>query len=135
MSDVLARYRATSEAGDVEAFMQLLHPDAKLVSPLFGRFVVRNERDLRVLFTAVYGSLKGLTWIDQVSDGRIALLRGQARIGPFRLDDAMVLELDPDGRVRTIRPHFRPWLATTTFALIVGAKLASHPGLFIRAAR
>ena len=136
MNDVISRFRSTSEVGDVDGFMELIHPEAELFSPILGRFVVRGERDLRTLFTAVYGSLKGLKWVDQVADERLALLRGQARIGPVRLDDAMVLELDPaDGRIRTIRPHFRPWLGITAFALIVGAKLARHPGLFLRAAR
>jgi hypothetical protein len=134
-NDVISRFRRATEAGDVDGVMALIHPDAELVSPIFGRLVIRGERDLRTLFTAVYGSVKALTWIDQVADERIALLRGEARIGPTRLDDAMVLELGPDRLIRRIRPHFRPLLGIAIFALIVGAKLARHPGLFLRAAR
>src|SRR4051812_49781190 len=135
MGDVISRFRTATEAGDVDAFMGLIHPEAKLVSPIFGRFVIRGERDLRTLFTAVYGSVNGLSWIDMIADERLALLRGEARIGPTRLDDAMVLELGPDGLIRTIRPHFRPLLGIATFVLIVGAKVGRHPGLFLRAAR
>jgi hypothetical protein len=97
--------------------------------------VIRGERDLRTLFTAVYGSVKNLSWVDQVGDERLVLLRGEARIGPTRLDDAMVLELGPDGRIRRIRPHFRPLLGMVMFTLIVGVKLVRQPGLFLRAAR
>jgi hypothetical protein len=116
VDEVISRFRNTTEAGDIDGFMALIHPEAELVSPIFGRLVIRGERDLRTLFTAVYGSLKGLTWIDQVTGDRLALLRGEARIGPARLDDAMVLELGPDGRIRRIRPHFRPLLGITMFA-------------------
>lgn len=84
---------------------------------------------------AVYGSLSGLVWREQVGDGSVALLRGEARIGPFRLGDAMVFELAPDGRIQRIRPHFRPWLGLTAFALVVGAKMARHPGVLVRALR
>ena len=135
MDDVISRFRAVTEAADVDGLMGLLDPAAELFSPIFGSFVIRGERDIRTLFDAVYGSIKGLTWVDQVSDDRVALLRGEARIGPTRLDDAMVLELGPEGRIRTIRPHFRPLLGSIVFALIVGAKLLRHPGLFLRAAR
>jgi hypothetical protein len=135
MRDVISRFRVATEAGDVEGFMSLIDPDAELVSPIFGRLVIRGQRDLRTLFTAVYGSIKGLTWIDEITDGRLTLLRGEARIGPVKLDDAMVLELGPDGRIRKIRPHFRPLLGLMTFALIVGVKLMRHPALFVRAAR
>jgi hypothetical protein len=76
-----------------------------------------------------------LSWVDQVGDERLVLLRGEARIGPTRLDDAMVLELDPDRRIRRIRPHFRPLLGMVMFTLIVGVKLVRHPGLLLRAAR
>jgi hypothetical protein len=115
--------------------MQLLHPQAELVSPIFGRLIIRGERDLQTLFTAVYGSVKNLRWVDQVGNEGLVLLRGEARIGPTRLDDAMVLELGPDHRISRIRPHFRPLLGMAMFTLIVGLKLVPHPGLFLRAAR
>ena len=35
----------------------------------------------------------------------------------------MVLELAPDGQIQRLRPHLRPWLASTWFALAVGIKL------------
>src|SRR3954451_2423829 len=115
--------------------MQLLSPDAELVSPVFGRLVIRGERDIRTLFDAVYASIRDLRWVDEVADERLILLRGESRIGPARLDDAMVLELGPDGRIQRVRPHFRPLLGILFFVLIVGARLLGHPGLFIRSAR
>jgi hypothetical protein len=133
--DVITRFRAATEAADVEAIMSLLAPDAELVSPIFKGLVIRGEGDIRTLFDAVYASIRDLRWVDQVADERLAMLRGESRIGPARLDDAMVLEFGPDGLIKRVRPHFRPWLGICAFFVIVGARLLRHPGLFIRSAR
>jgi hypothetical protein len=43
--------------------------------------------------------------------------------------------LSGNGRIRRIRPHLRPWLGLTGFALLVGPRLARHPGVILRALR
>ncbi len=68
-------------------------------------------------------------------DGNRGFMIAEARVGPFKIDDAMVFELAPDGRIQRIRPHLRPWVATTWFALVVAPKMARHPGVLWRAAR
>ena len=135
MEDAVARYRAASEANDIDGIMGTLAPDAELVSPISGRVVFRGRDDLRVLLTAVYGSLTGLRWRDEVGDGRVRVLTGGAKVGPVRLGDAMVFELADDGRIRRISPHLRPWLALTLFALKLGPKVGRHPGIVRRALR
>jgi hypothetical protein len=47
----------------------------------------------------------------------------------------MVFELAPDGRIRRIGPHLRPWLALTVFAARLGPKVARRPGVIGRALR
>jgi SnoaL-like domain len=133
--DAIAEYRAASEANDLDRFMNALAPDAELVSPLLARGVIRGKKDLRLLFAAVYGSLSDLRWSDAIMDGDRGFMIAKARVGPFKIDDAMVVELDPDGRIKRLRPHLRPWLASTWFALAVGAKVARHPGVLWRAVR
>jgi ketosteroid isomerase-like protein len=133
--DAIAEYRAASEANDFDRFVQALAPDAELVSPLLAHGVIRGRDDLRVLFAAVYGSLSELRWSDPIVDGDQGFMIAQARVGPFRLDDAMVFELNSDGQIARLRPHLRPWLATTWFALAVGTKVARHPGVLRRAMR
>jgi hypothetical protein len=133
--DAIAEYRAASEANDLDRFTDTLAPDAELVSPLLAHGVIRGRQDLRLLFAAVYGSLSELRWTDAIIDGDRGCMIAEARLGPFKIDDAMVFELDPDGRIKRLRPHLRPWLATTWFALAVGAKMARHPGVIWRAAR
>jgi hypothetical protein len=133
--DAIAEYRAASQANDLDRFMDTLAPNAELVSPLLARGVIRGKQDLRLLFTAVYGSLSELRWTDAIVDGDRGFMIAEARLGPFRIDDAMVFELNPDGQIQRLRPHLRPWLASTWFALVVGAKVARHPGVLWRALR
>jgi hypothetical protein len=135
MDDAVARFAKASEANDVDGMIDALTPDAELVSPISGRMVFRGTDDLRVLLTAVYGSMTGLRWREDVRDGDVRVVIGDGRVGRLRLGDAMVLELSGDGRIRRIRPHLRPWLAVTVFAIRLGPKVARHPGVILRALR
>lgn len=135
MDDAVARYRAASEANDVEGILATLTPDAELVSPISGRMVFRGQEDLRVLITAVYGSMTGLRWRQEVGDDSVCVITGDSAVGPLTLGDAMVLELAADGRIARIRPHLRPWLALTLLALKLGPKAGRHPGVVRRALR
>jgi hypothetical protein len=136
MADAVTRYCAASEAKDIDAIMATLAPDAALASPLSGHMLFRGHDDLRILLTAVYGSMSELRWVQQVGEGtatRLAIAEG--RVAGARLGDAMVFELDGNGLIRRIRPHLRPWFATTVFALLLGPKVARHPGMVLRALR
>jgi hypothetical protein len=97
--------------------------------------VFRGHDDLRVLLGAVYATTRELRWTEEIGDGAARVLIGQFKIGPLRASDAMAFELDSDGRIRRIRPHLRPWLATTLFALLLGPQVARHPGVLWRALR
>lgn len=135
MDDAVSRYRAASEAGDVEGIMATLAPNPEFVSPISGRMVFRGDEDLRVLLTAVYGSMTGLRWREEIGDGSVRVILGEASVGPFKLGDAMVFELSDDGLIQRIRPHLRPWLPLTLLALVLGPKVARHPNVLRRALR
>lgn len=133
--DPVSRYRSASEANDIDALLDCLTPDAELVSPISGRLVFRGRDDLRVLLSAVYGSLTNLRWRHEVGQDFFRVLVGDARIAGLRLSDAMVFELANDGRIVRIRPHLRPWLALTVLAARLGPEVARHPGVVWRALR
>ena len=133
MDDAISRYRDATEAGDVDGFMATLAPDVEVVSPISGRMVFRGQEDVRILLGAVYGTLAGLRWTETVGEGRCRVAVGEARVAGVKMTDAMVFELAPDGRIRRISPHLRPWLALTLFALVLGPKVARHPGVVRRA--
>jgi len=133
MDDALSRYCAATEAGDVDGFMATMAPDVEVVSPISGRMVFRGEDDVRFLLSAVYGTLSSLRWLRTVGEGENRVAVGEARILGVGMTDAMVFELAPDGRIRRIGPHLRPWLALTLFALVLGPKVARRPGVVWRA--
>jgi hypothetical protein len=135
MDDAVSRYAEASERNDIAAMMEALAPDVELVSPISGHMVFRGKDDVRVLLTAVYGSLKGLRWTQTLGEGKDRVAVGEARLLGVRLTDAMVFELAPDGRIRRISPHLRPWLALTLFALVLGPQVGRRPGMVLRALR
>jgi hypothetical protein len=135
VDDAIATYRAATEANDIDRIMSAIAPDAELPSPLSGRMVFRGSADLRVLLGAVYSTLSDLRWQEEIGDGSARVLVGECKVGPLRLTDAMAFDLAADGRIRRIRPHLRPWLATTLFALLLGPQVARHPGVVLRALR
>jgi hypothetical protein len=133
--DAVADYRSASEANDIAQLMDALAPDAELISPLSGHMVFRGRHDLRVLLAAVYGSVTALRWHVEIGEGSVRVVTGECRIAGLRLGDAMVLELGADGRIERIRPHLRPWLSLSVFALVLAPKLVVHPGVLWRAVR
>jgi hypothetical protein len=133
MDDAVQRYMSATEAGDMAGLTDVLAPGVEVVSPISGRMVFRGEEDVRYLLDAVYGSLSGLRWEWAIGEDERRVAFARARIGPVRMTDAMVFELAPDGRIRRIGPHLRPWLALTLFALVLGPKVARRPGIIRRA--
>ncbi|MBE1547613.1 hypothetical protein GGC64_001621 [Mycobacterium sp. OAS707] len=133
--DAVAAFLAATKARDIDQMVSALAPDAELASPLFGRMVFRGRDDLRVLLGAVYGGLSNLVWREVIGEGTTRVAVSDARIAGVTITDAMVLELDDAGLIVRIRPHLKPWLAITLFALLLGPKIARHPGVLRRALR
>jgi hypothetical protein len=133
MDDAIARYRVATEANDVDAMMATMAPDVELVSPISGRMVFRGEADVRLLLTAVYGTVSRLRWTNSLGEGESRVAVGEAHVAGIKMTDAMVFDLDSEGRIKRISPHLRPWLALTVFALILGPKVGRHPGVVRRA--
>jgi hypothetical protein len=136
MEDSVAAYLAASEACDVDRLLDTLAPDAELVSPVSGRMVFRGREDLRVLTGAVYGSLSELRWEKRVDGDGVTYATAVARVGPMKIGDAMIFELDPaSGLITRIRPHLRPWLGLSALALRLLPTIARRPMVAVRALR
>ncbi|HEY4429243.1 MAG TPA: nuclear transport factor 2 family protein [Solirubrobacteraceae bacterium] len=135
MDEAVARFCAASRSKDIDGMIATLAPDAELVSPISGHLVFRGVEDVRFLLGAVYNLLTDVEWERDVGDGQLRLALSRAKIGGIRVTDAMVFELDDQGRIWRIRPHLRPWLALSVFALLVGPKVARRPDAVRRALR
>jgi hypothetical protein len=133
--DAVAVFCEATRARDVDRIVSTLAPNAELLSPLSGRMVFRGRDDLRVLLGAVYGGLTDLTWQEVIGQKSTRVAVSTAHVAGVAVTDAMVLDLDDAGLIVRIRPHLRPWLAITLFALLLGPKIARHPGVLRRALR
>lgn len=134
-ADVIARFCAATEAGDVDAVIETLVPDAELISPLFGRAVFRGHDDLRVLFSALLPTLSGLTWRHRLGGDGVSVTVAEARVVGVRIGDAVLIEHADDGRIRRMTPHLRPWLGSTLLAIVLGLRLIRHPAVIRRVFR
>jgi hypothetical protein len=133
--DSISHYRSASEANDLTRLMEATTADVEVVSPISGRMVFKGQKDVEFLLRAVYGVLRGQKWQEAIGEGDRRVLYGEARLLGVRLTDAMVFDLAPDGSIRRISPHLRPWLALTLFAVVLGPKVGIRPGVVWRALR
>ena len=133
--DSISHYRSASEANDIPRLMEATAPEVEVVSPISGRMVFKGQKDVEFLLSAVYGVLRGLRWKEAIGEGSHRVLYGEARLLGVRMTDAMVFELDGEGRIRRISPHLRPWLVLTLFAVVLGPKVGIRPGVVWRALR
>ncbi len=107
--ELATRYMAALEAADVEAILALFHPDAKVVSPLYGthpaqEFFTRLLRDTAQSTLRLHAVLSGLT-----PDGGTSLValyfryRWRFRDGrDVEFDIVDLFELDDDGRILSL---------------------------------
>jgi hypothetical protein len=119
----------------MDALAATFAADIELPSPLSGHLLFRGSDDVRFLLSCVYDTVSHVRWNQPIGQGSTHFAVAESRLGGLRIDDAMVFELDGNGLIRKIRPHLRPWLATTIFALLVGPKVARRPGVLLRALR
>jgi hypothetical protein len=126
-------YRSASQANDIDNIMESLSDDVEVASPIVGRMRFQGQRDVRILFSAVYSLATGLEWHRELVGEHTHVLIGEMHVGPFRLSDAMVLDIGEDGRICRVTPHLRPWLGLTVFAVCLGTRLITKPGMLWRA--
>jgi hypothetical protein len=133
VQDAISRYCEVTQSGRMDDLPSTLATDVELPSPLFGQMVFKGRDDVAALLGAVYGLLEGVRWDVPIGEGSSRVVVSHAKVGPLRIADAMLFELDEQGLIRRIRPHLRPWLALSVFALLVGPQVARRPGMVWRA--
>lgn len=119
----------------MQALAATFAPDVELPSPLVGAMRFRGRDDVSFVLSAVYALLSEVRWNEQVGSGQTRVVVAHAKFFGLRIDDAMIFDLDSEGRIRLIRPHLRPLLATIVFALLLGPRVALHPSVVLRALR
>jgi len=129
------RFLAATEANDMAGVALTLAPDVTLPSPLIGNAVFRGRDDVVGVLSVVYSTIHDVHWEAPIGQGLQRVAIAHARIAGMRIDDAMIFEVEADGLITRVRPHLRPLLATFVFFLMIGPRVAAHPGLVLRAVR
>ncbi|MEU8285673.1 nuclear transport factor 2 family protein [Micromonospora sp. NPDC048905] len=128
----VAAWRAAGEAGDAAAAVAALSPDVTLVSPITEQFAFHGRQQVRDLLEVALATIEGITYTDQVAEGRTVALFYEARIGDRRLYEAQRLRLAADGLISEITLFIRPLPALTRLMTRLGPELArrnNQPGL------
>jgi len=122
--DAVATWRAAGEAGDAAAAVTALSSDVTLVSPITEQFTFRGHRQVHTLLEVALTAIHGITYTDQVAEGRTVALFYEAQVGATRLYEAQRLRLGADGLITEITLYVRPLPALTLLMKRLGPELA-----------
>jgi SnoaL-like domain len=100
-------FRQAAEAGNLELLRETLREDVVLHSPILFRGFEGREVVSTVL-SHVAATLEGLTYTDELSDGKTVTLRFKARVGDRELEGIDFLDLDEDGKIAELTVFMRP---------------------------
>jgi hypothetical protein len=120
-------FRRAAEAKDLELLSETLREDVVLHSPVLFRGFEGRGAVIQVL-TQVAETLEGLTYVDELTDGRSVALRFKARVGDRELEGIDFLELDEEGRVAELTVFMRPMSALTRFNEQMAERLGVSAG-------
>ena len=135
VDDAVVRFLAATEANDMAGLASTLAPDVTLPSPLIGSAVFKGRDDVVGVLSVVYATIRDVHWEAPIGQGMQRLAVAEARVAGLRIGDAMVFEVGADGLITRVRPHLRPLLATFVLFLMIGPRVATNPGLLLRAVR
>jgi hypothetical protein len=124
----VAAWRAAGEAGDAGAAAAALDSDVTLISPITEKFTFRGRRQVRRLLDVAFGVITGISYTDQVAEGRTVALFYEATVGGTRLYEAQRLRLGADGLITEITLFIRPLPALTLLMRRLGPELARRNG-------
>jgi hypothetical protein len=126
--EAVAAWRAAGEAGDADAAVAALSPEVTLISPITDQFTFHGHGQLRDLLEVALAAIDGITYTDQVAEGRTVALFYEATVGGTRLHEAQRLRLADDGLIAEITLFIRPLPALTKLMNRLGPELARRNG-------
>lgn len=124
----VARWRAAAESGDADAAVACLSPDVVLSSPLTDQFRLEGPDQLHDFLTAAFTTVKDIRFHTQTGNGDTHALAYRARVGSQPFEEAQLLRLDDNARIKEITLFGRPMPALTALMVNLGPKLARQQG-------
>jgi hypothetical protein len=121
--DTIAAWRRAGEAGDAEAARPLLAWDIEVISPLTERFRFRGPDQVATMLAAAFEVIGDIRFHTQVGADHTWALFYHARVGRQLVEEAQLLRLDADGRIRELTLFGRPLPALTAVMADIGPRL------------
>jgi uncharacterized protein (TIGR00369 family) len=119
-------FRTAIEAGDAEGLIAILHPEVTLVDPVIG--FTWSGRDRVMALAGVLATVyEDIEYTDELAGEGTRALCFRLRVGDHSMEGVDHLELDDDGRVRSIATAMRPLASVQALA----ARLAGHLPLLL----
>jgi hypothetical protein len=126
--DFVARWKEAVERGDAAAATACLSEDVVLISPLTARFRFKGQAQLNDVMVAALEVISDIRYHTDVGDSGTRALFYTGRVGDIDVEEAQLLRLDPEGRIREITLFGRPLPALTAVMAGMGPRLLRRQG-------
>jgi len=124
----VARWRAASESGDVDAAVTCLSPSIVLSSPLTDQFRLEGTDQLRDFLTEAFVAIEDIRFHTQTGQDDTYALVYRAHVAGQPFEEAQLLRFDDEGRISEITLFGRPMPALTALMTTLGPALARGQG-------
>ncbi len=122
----VSAFRAAGERRDLEALLDTLTPDVVIHSPVSERLRFEGIEQARELFGMVLEELGEINYTDEVGDDDSRVLVYRGRLAGAEVEEAQLLRLAPDGRIRELSFFIRPFPGLAGVAAGLAPALARH---------
>jgi hypothetical protein len=127
-SDFVSRWKGAGERGDAAAAVECLSEDVELISPLTARYRFKGRLQLNDVLVAAFEVIRDIRYHTDVGDADTRALFYAGRVGDIEVEEAQLLRLDPEGRIREITLFGRPLPALTAVMAGIGPRLLRRQG-------
>src|SRR4051812_12392750 len=119
-------FRRAAESKDVARFLATLAPDVVVHSPLTTRVSFEGLDEVASLMHAVFASVEGMRYTDDVGNEAVRALSYRARVRGVDVQEATIVRLNDEAKIVEVTLFFRPLPALTAVMASVGPALAGQ---------
>lgn len=124
VEETVARMKAAVESADLEGFLATLSPTVVLRSPISANAEFRGQAEMRELMRAVFATIDGIRYFEDLGDDRSRAVFYRARVGDQEIEEACLLRFDEAGLIAEFVLWIRPLPGITRLAAGLGPRLA-----------
>jgi hypothetical protein len=116
-------WRVAGERGDATAAAACLAPGIEVISPLTAAFRFHGTEQVTHMLASAFEVIHDIRYHTELGDGPTWALFYRARVGRDALEEAQLLRLDDEGRIRELTLFGRPLPALTAVMKGIGPRL------------